>query len=228
MCKMKKRHLIILLIGLLFIFGLYFFLNEEELVQILSISQTIFAFITLMIAIVLFDKYQAGSKLNDKTLEIVMEYIEFLKKTTIIAEIHNYSNNKIQKEGFLIVKIQSNQGKSSLTVDTCEDRKLFVDFISFLSFYDNIKKFIESPWMPKEIKKASEFLNLKDKNTIYKPSHIKENCIILTFDIIDNSKGLLILEDAKILDDFYNNIANLTKTINKWIKSQASDINFYI
>lgn len=225
---MKKRHLIILLIGLLFILGLYFFLNEEELVQILSISQTIFAFITLMIAIVLFDKYQAGSKLNDKTLEIVMEYIEFLKKTTIIAEIHNYSNNKIQKEGFLIVKIQSNQGKSSLTVDTCEDRKLFVDFISFLSFYDNIKKFIESPWMPKEIKEASEFLNLKDKNTIYNPSHIKENCIILTFDIIDNSKGLLILEDAKILDDFYNNIANLTKTINKWIKSQASDINFYI
>ena len=72
---MKKRHFIISLIGLIIITSLYFIIKEESIVLILSLSQTIFSFITLIIAIVLFDRYQAGNKLNDKTLNIVIEYV---------------------------------------------------------------------------------------------------------------------------------------------------------
>lgn len=225
---MRKKHLIILIIGLLFIFLAYLYSREEKLNQILLVSQTIFAFITLMIAIVLFDKYQAGNKLNNKTLDTVIEYIEFLQKTTIIAEFHKHGDNKIQMEGFSIIKIKSNQSNSILNINGYEDSPLFVNFISFLSFYNSINRFIESPWMPKVIRDASEFLNLKGSNTIYNPINLKEDCIILTFGISDSDNGLLVLEDAKKLDIFYNNITNLTETINSWIKSQASDINFYI
>lgn len=225
---MRKRHLIISLIGLVFLISLYFIFKEEEVVKALSLMQTIFAYITLMIAIVLFDRYQAGNKLNDKTIDVVVGYIEFLKKTTIIGEIHNYNNKKRQKEGFLIIGFKSNQSESSLNVENYDERKLFVDFISFMSFYNNLNRFVESPWMPKEIIEASEFLKLKDKNTVYNPATLKQECIILTFTITDDSKGLLVLEDAETLNKFYSNISNLTKVINKWIKNQASDINFYI
>lgn len=65
---MKKRHFIISITGLSLITLLYFIINNENIVITLSLSQTIFSFITLMIAIVLFDRYQVGSKLNDKTI----------------------------------------------------------------------------------------------------------------------------------------------------------------
>lgn len=45
-----------------------------------------------MIAIVLFYRYQAGSKLNDKNLNVVIEHVEFLQKRTIILESYIYSN----------------------------------------------------------------------------------------------------------------------------------------
>ena len=92
---MKKRHFIISITGLSLITLLYFIINNENIVIILSLSQAIFSFITLMIAIVLFDRYQAGSKLNDKTINIVIEYIEFLRRSTIIAEIHKYEKKKL-------------------------------------------------------------------------------------------------------------------------------------
>lgn len=81
---MKVRHFIISLIGLILILSSYFIFKDENIVLILTLSQTIISYITLMIAIVLFDRYQAGSKLNDKTLNVVMEYVEFLQKKTII------------------------------------------------------------------------------------------------------------------------------------------------
>ena len=92
---MKIRHFIISLVGLVLLLSLYFIFKDENIVLILTLSQSIISYITLMIAIVLFDRYQAGSKLNDKTLNVVMEYVEFLQKRTIILESYIYSNKKI-------------------------------------------------------------------------------------------------------------------------------------
>lgn len=221
---MKKRHLAISIIGIATILLLYFIIKDEEIVKILTLVQALFSFITLMIAIILFDRYQVGSKLNDKTLNVVLEYVEFLKKVIIIAEIHNYNQKKkgLEKNGFTIIKFESNN------IINKYDQELFIDFISFMEFYSNFSKYIESPWMPKEIFEASKFLQLKDKNTIYNPEFIDNNCIILTFSLTDKSKGLMKIDDSENLEKFNENIENLMNVITKWVKKQASDINFHI
>ena len=176
-----------------------------------------------MIAIVLFDRYQAGSKLNDNTLNIVIEYIEFLRKSIIIAEIYKYEKKKLEKNGFTIVHFDSKN-----KVIEKDNTKLFVDFTSFMVFYNDLSKYIESPWMPKEIKEASKFLQLKEKNTVYNPKYIKEDCLILTFSISEEKNGLMTIENSNNLKEFNKNVINLMNALNTWIKQQASDINFEI
>lgn len=221
---MKTRHFIISLIGLILILALYFIFKNENIVLILTLSQTIISYITLMIAIVLFDRYQAGSKLNDKTLNVVMEYVEFLQKKTIILESYIFSNKKIQKDGFKIIDFRSNQDNKNLT-----DNKVYVNFKSFFFFYRDFIKYVNSPWMPQEIKNASKFLKPANNNRIYNLDKIKTDCKILNFvgyetDYVD----LVIFSEIENEQLLYLNINNLMMVIEKWIKNQASDINFHI
>jgi len=221
---MKKRHFIISLIGLIIITSLYFIIKEESIVLILSLSQTIFSFITLMIAIVLFDRYQAGNKLNDKTLNIVIEYVEFLQRKTILLESYGSSKEKIRKNEFEIINFQSSIENSSISKD-----KIYVNFKSFFFFYREFVKYINSPWMPDEIKKASSFLKPADNNKIYNLDKIKSSCIILNFAGNDvDYEDLVIFNDIEDKEMLYTKINNLMNTIEKWIKKQASDINFHI
>ena len=161
--------------------------------------------------------------MNDKRINIVIEYIEFLRRSTIIAEIHKYEKKKLEKNGFSIIHFDSNN-----KIREEDNKKLFVDFISFMEFYNSFSKYIELPWMLKEIKSASKFLQLKEKNTVYNPKYIKEDGLILTFSMVDKENGLITIKNSNNLKKFNENIVNLMNVLNKWIKQQASDINFEI
>lgn len=221
---MKKRHAIISFIGILGILILYFIVDDDKVVNILTLFQSIFAFFTLMIAVVLFDRYQVGSKLNDKTLEIVIEYIEFLKKQTILLETYKYNKKTLEKNGFLVVQFKSDSKCSNMV-----KWKVFINFKSYFFFYREFIKYISSPWMPKEIVQASKFLILNNNNKNYSKDSIKDNCFILNFcgNDVDND-DLLILENIKDAEQLGYNISKLMETLNKWIKKQASDINFHV
>lgn len=221
---MKIRHFVISIIGLLLILLLYYIFKNENIVVILTLSQTIISYITLMIAIVLFDRYQVGSKLNDKTLNIVIEYVEFLQKKTIILESYIYSNKKIQKNGFKIIDFHTNNDNEKVPAN-----KVYVNFKSFFFFYRDFIKYINSPWMPYEIKNASNFLKPLDDNRIYNLDKIKSDCKILNFAGHETDyEDLVIFNDIENEQILYLKINNLMETIEKWIKKQASDINFHI
>ena len=221
---MKVRHFIISLIGLILILSSYFIFKDENIVLILTLSQTIISYITLMIAIVLFDRYQAGSKLNDKTLNVVMEFVEFLQKKTIILESYIYSNKKIQKNGFKILDFRSNQDNKNLT-----NNKVYINFKSFFFFYRDFIKYFNSPWMPQEIKNASEFLKPLDSNRIYNLDTIKNDCKILNFAGCNTDyEDLVIFNEIENEQLLYLKINNLMLIIEKWVRKQASDINFHI
>ena len=221
---MKVRHFLITLIGLILILSSYFIFKDENIVLILTLSQTIISYITLMIAIVLFDRYQAGSKLNDKTLNVVIEYVEFLQKKTIILESYIYSNKKNQKNGFKIIDFRSNQDNKNLA-----DNKVYINFKSFFFFYRDFIKYFNSPWMPQEIKDASKFLKPLDNNRIYNLDKIKNDCKILNFAGYDTDyEDLVIFNEIENEQSLYLKINNLMLIIEKWVKKQASDINFHI
>lgn len=71
-----------------------------------------------------------------------------------------------------------------------------------MKFYNSFSKYIESPWMPKEIKSASKFLQLKEENTVYNPKYIKGDCLILTFSMVEKENGLMTIENSNNLKEY--------------------------
>lgn len=221
---MKKRQFIISIIGILGIILLYFCIAEDTISNILILFETMFSFLTLMIAIVLFDRYQAGSKLNDKTLEIVINYIDFLRKQTLMIEDFVYENKKLNKQGFSIIHFES-----GLKEQNKKDKKIFVNGMSFIKFYANIIQFLNSPWMPNEIKRASEFLKPLDSNKTYDLNDINEDIFLIQICGYDfDNKYLFELGTIRSCEQLLENISKLMLELTKWINKQASDINFNI
>ena len=77
---MNWKHIALIIVGIIAILLAPFIATENIVLNVYSILQTLFSFINLMIAMTLFDKYQAGTNLNNQTINLVIEYITFLKK----------------------------------------------------------------------------------------------------------------------------------------------------
>lgn len=221
---MKIKYYIISIIGIFLIILLYFTINSDDIVNILTLTQTVLAFITLMIAFIFYDRYNAGNKLNDKTLDIVIDYIEFLSRTTLLLEKFEYKNKKIQKYGFTIINF-----KSELTLDKNLNYRLLVNAKAFIKFYATLCKYLNSPWMPKEIIKASSFLKPDDINNLEHLDQLKENVLILQICGNDfNNEELMPLNNITNSAELVKNISNLMKVLNKWVNKQAIKISFHI
>ncbi|GEM_PF-6310534 len=97
---------------------------------------------------------------------------------------------------------------------------------SFILFNDQANKYLNSVWMPKDIKEASNFLRAKESHNVFGLKSIKEHISILYFgankDKTENEINILFEYDK--VDILTNNINNLMLTIKNWINKQASDI----
>ena len=95
--QMKIKHLVVLFVGMSLIICTPLFIEGNNLITIMTISQTLFAFITLFLAITLFDRYQAGTKLNNQTIDLVIKYIQFLKSLTLLIQEYTYDGKATKK-----------------------------------------------------------------------------------------------------------------------------------
>lgn len=223
--NMKKIGIYIFsIVGITVIISLYFIFDSTDLVNTLSLTQTLISYITLIIAFTLYDRYSAGNKLNNKTLDIVTDFVEFLSKNTFLLESYKYQNGKNQKNGFSIINF-----KSDLNLNADKKEKLLVNAKSFIKFYASLVKYINSPWMPDEIKLASTFLEPGDFNNLEHFDELKENILLLQVCGSEfNNEDLMTLNNVNNYQELENSIIKLIETINKWINNQASNINFHI
>lgn len=222
---MKKIVIYIFSItGIAVIITLYFIFDSTLLVNILSLTQTLISYITLMIAFTLYDRYSAGNKLNNKTLDIVIDYVEFLSKNTLLLESYKYKNGKIQKNGFSIIDF-----KSDLNLNENNQIRVLVNAKSFIKFYASLVKYINSPWMPEEIKSVSTFLKPGEVNNLEHFDELKENVLLLQICGNEfNNEDLMKLNNINNYQELEDSVVKLMETINDWINKQASYINFHI
>ena len=220
---MKIKHVIILLIGICLIICAPLFIKDNGLITILTISQTLFAFITLVLAIVLFDRYQVGTKLNNETVDLIIEYIKFLKSVTLLIQEYTY-DEKVTKIGFRIV----NFNKDSVSNVKKSSKKMYVDFETYIGFYRELTKFINSPWMPKEIFEMSCMFDGKFVMKTYEKNKLKEDFFVLNFVGYESAledELVVMLDGIDSCEKLSKNIEKLLAGIEKWIKNQAADIN---
>lgn len=179
---------------------------------------------TLIIAFIFYDRYNAGSKLNDKTLDVVIDFVEFLTKTPLLLETYRYSNGTLEKQGFSII-----QFKSNLKLNKIDNYRLLVNGKAFIKYYAKLIGYLNSPWLPDEIVQASTFLKLNDVNVTEYMENIKENINLLQVCNSDfDNEYLVSLNNISDYKELEKNIAKLMYTINKWVNKQASNINFHV
>lgn len=219
---MKIKHLVVLLVGMSLIICTPLFIEGNNLITIMTISQTLFAFITLFLAITLFDRYQAGTKLNNQTIDLVIKYIQFLKSLTLLIQEYTY-DGKATKKGFEIVYFD----KSNIKSIKKSNNTIYIDFGTYIGFHNELTKFINSPWMPKEIFESSQIFVSEMSLKVYKLKDIKEDFLILNFIGYESTleDELVILNRIGNCGELSKNIEKLLAVIENWVKTQAADIN---
>ena len=133
-------------------------------------------------------------------------------------------NPKNQKNGFSIIDF-----KSDLNLNENNQIRLLVNAKSFIKFYASLVKYINSPWMPEEIKSVSTFLKPGEVNNLEHFDELKENVLLLQICGNEfNNEDLMKLNNINNYQELEDSVVKLMETINDWINKQASYINFHI
>lgn len=212
-----KRSLIIisiLTISLAVLLPFIFRVKSEEFNQTLNIIGTLISSITglltLIIAIILFNKFGIDSPLMQRNTEVVFSFLEEFKKTNFIIQGKNFG---------LYVSIQDQNNKH---YEKWEEQKLLFSR-EYLIGLERLIKISESPFMPKSIyDKVNKLrfyflaLDVKDKDF---DNYATVQVSGQPFNKVEfgrfNQQNMTLFEFLTIIDDIKTEIKN-------WIKINSN------
>lgn len=188
----------------------------STIIDIINVTQVL---ISIYIAYLLFDRFGTSKKILDKQNEIILDYLEELKKLRI--HIYLFEGEKL--------KIEVN---TNISKDMIFSRELFVDKKIMLvkSGYfslDKIKKFNEltnHPLFPIELKNELDIFNYSVLTSSL--SEKKENFAFFSLEPeydFDMTKWMIPGRKEDItITDFFDKIENLLITVENWINKESS------
>jgi hypothetical protein len=117
-----------------------------------SIVGTLLAFITLVVGVLLFDRYGFNGKFKEKQLDILLQLVYELKilNITIVAEKYSYYN---------FIRHCANLELLPQNIYQKDKTKKILIPHNFPELIKTISNLSKNPWMPKEIKERLKFLD---------------------------------------------------------------------
>ena len=110
--------------------------------------------ITVVVAILLYDKYGVGSKIVDKNLQLVLQAIEVLKKTNAFAKCENDNGSYILRLNFWTTEISQLDMMKRYLDDPVYFR------ISYAYAFEKLFQLCQDPLLPKSISEKIKNLQL--------------------------------------------------------------------
>lgn len=187
-----------------------------------DISMITTSFFTLIIAILLYDRFNYRKIIFEKKIELVLRLLEKLKATRIQV---SYEKKDVRSTaGILAINrldIARYQKNSYLNPNA------FVSFeLPVRKYWMEITDLKNNPYMPKEISKSLDFLDFNSLEMISEnPIYIAEN---FRLSINNNPVNLLSLENWAKMEtdmsfyDFTNGYLNSFNQIEKWIDKHSN------
>ena len=232
---MKKTFLYILATLLLFSVVVPILLNTagEDAIHVIDhISMIIAAIcgvITAIIAILLFDKYGVDKKIIDKNLEVVLQFVEEMRKTTIFIR----GESKTGGSYAMMIKFWNKPIEKDDFMSRCLNDKLFFK-LNYGYALDNLCEISKNPFMPPEI--SNQF----QKITLNVLPEISEDEKQNGFAVATSSVNLLELEEQDMIIGklnghdftvgvFIDNYMEVRDAIKQWLQSHnvdESSLNF--
>lgn len=222
---MKNYKIIIIIsISLLIFVGLYFYYCDldKSLGKTSEILKILFSFVTLIIALKIYDRFGLNKKIAEKRTELIVDLLIELKNKSFRIDVQ--TNGKRTNMLFLPKKNIYNY-LQVLSKDQLNSKVFFL-----LEEKENLFKKIElienHPLLPKAIRSKLEFLTVKSG---FRPEINPE---LHTAQICYSNEGVKKLEDKKLWFIIFNNNCSLKEylikyqslfeEIDKWINKYSN------
>jgi hypothetical protein len=221
-----KTSIIFLLIT--FICALSFLIIESELntSTIKDICVLTYSTFTLIIALLLFDRFDYRKKIFERKLEATLTLLSELKSTKIKITYKNKLDNRFfGGSSFLI-------DKKKIDIPFLKDHidfkaKIVFEPSNFFEYAEKIDIHSSNPFMPKEIVKCLIFLSVGHLKSISNDIEYKNKKVEILFN--HNSQNLPI--DDNVLSkpsiemefgNFIDNYINILNSIENWINKHSN------
>lgn len=218
--------LIITYVVIISIFIKYSEFNSDTIKDVFLITTS---FTTLIIALLLFDRFNFRKIVFEKKLNLVIELIELIKATKISFDYNNILDKKNMMGSLFIDR---NEINTFLKANHLNNNSFVVFEIKNVNNYlDCVKKIKGNPFFPKELIKSLTFLNNNyfesiENNEIYQNESVN---IFFNYEKNNDENIFVRFENDIKLKEFLNNYLNLLNEIEIWINKYSNfeiDLNF--
>lgn len=213
---------------IIFISTILFLIIKSELntSTIKDISVLTYSTFTLIIALLLFDRFDYRKKIFEKKLEATLILLSEIKSTKIKISYNNKLDNRFfGGSSFLIDKKRLDVPFLKEHIDF--KTKITYDPSNFFEYKEKIALHISNPFMPKEIVKSLSFLSIGHLKSISNDIEYKNKNVKILF----NHSGKNPPTDDNILSKpsiemefgtFIENYINIQNSIENWIDKHSN------
>jgi hypothetical protein len=218
MSSIKKRYIILTIVACIlgFVIPLSIKENSDSWNSTLSLSFTVLgtiaSFATLLVAILLFDRFGISSKIKENQVDKVLQLVDTLKATRITIAANQY-------EYFIHISQSAIIRRKDVPNYKQDKQKTLLFPLNYYELIKEISSISKSKWMPQEIKQRMAFLEIVFISKTENASDEK----YLRLDINKRADGNWCESIPKIHFEMFDiNLQNLLEELKKWIKSHSN------
>lgn len=204
--------------------------DEGALMVIDSISALIGAccgVITLLIAILLYNKYGIDQSITDKQLKVVFDIVDELKKTVVLALSTSNSGSFFARLNFWTTDISGfSHGPHSYLDDTVYFK------ISYAHAFNHLYDLAQEPFAPKEVSEAIKDIQLYMLSEVKQELRVERYVILFANSDENVSNGDVVGKFNNIdmtLREYIQNYLKVKESVKTWLLGHGVDpknINF--
>ncbi len=220
MSLLKSKYLIVASLISIVGFCIPFTLKEQSeswnsvISSAFTIFSTILSVITLIVAILLFDRFGITGKFKEKQADRVIELAEFLKSTNITATAKGLRY-------FVHATQSSEEIRNSFPRYREDSNKTILFPENFESLIKNLYIIRDNHWFPKEIKDKMKIFEIYGGVVVDNPEDDK----YVRLDFNDGGNGVWMETIPKITFEMLNtNLHNLFIELEAWLKKHSDII----
>ena len=222
----KRFSYIILILSILFFLIIIFIIRESEFTStaVKDVTVTSCSFFTLILAILLYDRFDYRKVVFQKKLDIILSLLVDLKSSTFYVKYIRPNRTEFHA-AFNIDRKSLNKNIEF------SDKLISFDKSYHDIFYRKIWPYFNNPFLPKEISESLQFLTMANRHSI---NHLTDIDVMkLSYDdesystlenIFSTENNLWYIESSETitLKNYTNNYINCLNIIEGWIDKHSN------
>ena len=225
---MKNSSKILLIILIVSISGavilpFWFQTNTKEAMNMSGyLISTIASVVTIIIALLLFDRFGVSKKTLDKNVETVFKLLEVIKSKTIYTEYESDSSTHHSAISISDNLEQFKQDKIMLEKD------ILFNYEDINNGLSEINQFAANIWLPVQIKEKIKKVSLVSASSVNDSFLQKNKCVKISFNLYPEARKekevmwYMTNQKETTFNEFLSNLEDLVAEIKIWLNKHSN------